>query len=312
MWKHFFTSFGRTWKFNPAMQLATFSVLVGTFCVITIFVSVHQNLNQLLTRWGEDVQMTVFLKEEVVQGEVSKVETFLKNITDIEHISYISKDEAARRFQKQMGAAAPDLLSDKDFGNPLPASFEVKLGAHMATAAAFETLVNLADKVSSLESVDEVSYGQGWVENYSSLVNQFGKSSWLLVIILLAGSLLVIGNSIRNSIFQRRDEIEVLELVGATARRIQGPFIFEGAVIGGLSALIALFICYVFFQWQVGIFDEDLKFLGLAGQLTYLQWSHFFGIPLLGTVFGGLGAYICVRKVSSGWSAAERLETWAE
>lgn len=291
------------------MQLATLAVLSGTFTVIVVFFLVYQNLSQILSHWGQSVQMTAYLTDDLSTQELTTLESQLQNLDSFSHINFISKDEALERFRTQMAGAMPEFLSDPDFGNPLPSSFEMKLKESLEGGqGSYELLVAVAKRVGQISGVDEVSYGQGWVENYASLVSSFGTASTVLILILLGGAFFVIGNSIRNSIHQRREEIEILELFGATSRMIKAPYIFEGAIMGLLSAMISLTICYLLFLWQTRLVEENLGFLGLAGLFSYLSWTYITWLLLLGALLGAAGSYICVARLSSGWSAAERIE----
>lgn len=302
-----FYSFLRSWKSNFQVQFTTFIVLVGTYSVIAIFALAYQNLNHILSQWGENVQMTAFLNDSATIETLNKTREYISGKNEVKNVDYISKEQAVSTFLNQMGSFAPDLISDKDFGNPLPASFEIKLENTLSRASAFKDLVALADYVKDLPGVDDVSYGQGWVENYSNLVQKFGQSSWGIIFILVCGSLLIVGNAIRNSVFAQRDEVEVMELVGATQSRIQLPFIVEGAFLGLASAVVAVFVSLFVYLWQSSVFNQDLSFLGLSGSLYFLSPLSIAMFILLGGGIGAFGAYLCVRKLSTGWAAAERL-----
>ncbi len=306
----FLEGYLRSWKNHSVIQGTTLVVLTGTFFVVTLFISIYQNLDQVLTQWGENVEMTAFLSDDIGLETLNEIGQKIRKSEFVRQVKYVSKDQAVETFLSQMGSFAPDLIEDKNFSNPLPASYEIELTENLGKASSFEKLVSLADFVKTLPGVDEVSYGQGWIENYSSLVSQFAKSSWAIVVILIAGSLLIVGNSIRSSIFTRRDEIEVMELVGATQNRIRTPFLLEGAMLGFSSALLAIFMCWIFILWQSKLIVSELAFLGLRGEIQVLSVSMFFLIPLLGAMVGAGGAYVCVRRISTGWAAAERLEQW--
>ena len=158
--------------------------------------------------------------------------------------------------------------------------------------------------ITKIFGVDDISYGQSWVENYAALVKSFSYSSLLLIAVLLAGSLFVVGNSIRNSISLRREEIEILELVGATRSMIMMPYIFEGAIMGFFASALSCGICYLIFVWQASIINSSLGFWGLGSQFGYLAADKVFLLLLLGIVFGAFGAFLCVRKLSNGWAAS--------
>lgn len=309
MFKVCWVSFLRSWKHNTTVQITTLSVLTGTFFVIGAFALLHENLDGVLTRWGHEIQMTVFLDDGIEPVALKQLETKIKQDEQVEKVEYVSKERAAKAFLAQMGTMAPQFLGDEKFGNPLPASLEVSMVSGLSKGSAFDDLVKLASALASEEGVEEISYGQGWVENYASVVQQFGRSSWFVILVLLAGSFLIVGNSIRNSVSQKRDEIEVLELVGATPFRIQAPFVFEGSLFGLMASVLAVGLVYVFFQGQVLISDTSLQFLGLSTKLQFLAPTSVFMILVFGFLSGALGSWLCVRQISTGWTAAHRQES---
>jgi cell division transport system permease protein len=298
----------RSWKHSATVQLTTLTVLSGTFFVISTFALIHENLDSVLTRWGQEVQMTVFLEDDIDLVNLEELKLKIQKHRAVDTVAYISKEDAAKEFLTQMGTMAPEFLADEKFGNPLPASLEVNLASGMSKGSAFDDLVKLASGLASEKGVEDISYGQGWIENYSSVVSQFGKSTWFVIVVLLAGSFLIVGNSIRNSIGQKREEIEVLELVGATPFRIQAPFVFEGSLFGLVAASFAIGLSYMVFQGQALISDSSLQFLGLSTELQFLSFSKSVTILVFGFLSGALGSWMCVRRISTGWSASDRQE----
>ena len=303
--RYLMQSFLRSWREHFGMQLATLSVLTGTFTVVSIFFFLHANMSRIVTSWGDKVQMAIFLKDEASADQVETVKAFLRDTGVFAEINFISKDQAAKKFLEQMGHQSPQLLNDPEFGNPLPASLEARFADGVSSSRRYEQMLNLAKRISGLGGVEDVSYGQGWVENYASLLKVFSSSSYVLIFVLLAGSLFVVGNAIRSALYQRRDEIEVLELVGATPYMIRAPYIFEGAVLGFIAAILSVLACFGFYQWQHQVATEHLGFWGLAAQVGFLGGAEILGILFLGAWFGAFGSFLCVRKIATGWAAAE-------
>ncbi|MEO0334808.1 MAG: ABC transporter permease [Pseudomonadota bacterium] len=308
MFKICWSSFLRSWRHNPTVQMTTLTVLSGTFFVMSAFALIHENLDSVLTRWGQEVQMTVFLDDDIDLANLEGLQSKIQGHDSVDKVTYVSKEDAARQFLNQMGTMAPEFLGDEKFGNPLPASLEVSLKAGLSKGSGIDRIVDLAGSLGSEKGVEDISYGQGWIENYASVVNQFGRSSWFVIFVLMAGSLLIVGNSIRNSVSQRREEIEVLELVGATATRIQAPFIFEGVLFGLIASVVATTLAYLVFQGQALVSDSSLQFLGLSTELQFLSISKVALILVFGATSGAVGSWLCVRSISTGWSAAHRQE----
>ncbi|MCB0384046.1 MAG: ABC transporter permease [Bdellovibrionales bacterium] len=297
--------FCRSWQQQTGMQLATLSVLAGTFVVITLFWLIHHNMDRVLVSWGESARLSVFLSDQAKEDEIKTTHQFLEGLGQFKKIDFLTKEEAAQKFDQQMGSYSPDFLSDPEFGNPLPASFEASLRDGIPTEKRYALLVDLARKIAGQPMVEDVYYGQGWVENYTAVVRSFQASSWLLVLVLLCGSLFVIGNSIRNAIAQRRDEIEILELVGATPEMIRLPYVVEGVLMGAIASLMSIGICYLLYAWQADMIRTELGFLNLSRAIGFIGWADGVGIVLMGALFGAAGAYLCVHRVCNGWAASQ-------
>lgn len=300
-------NFWRSWEQHTTLQITTLAVLTGTFVVITFSILIHHNLDQILSKWGSSMQMSVYLKENIDTDIQTKVIEHLQKELGFEDVSYVSKQAAAKAFAEKLKDVVPDLLQDKEFGNPLPASYEVQLPESYSDPEMITELVGNVAKIKSLEGVDDVLYGKGWVENYAILVSGFKWASWAGIFLLIGGTLLVIGNSIRSSIFQRQEEIAVLELFGATSRMIQIPFVFEGALLGLIATVISLGTCYFFYLGQESVLSGSLAFWGLNSTLSFLPIWKSGLVLFLGVLAGAMGSYFCVHRLNNGWAAADNM-----
>ncbi|MCB9025703.1 MAG: FtsX-like permease family protein [Bdellovibrionaceae bacterium] len=280
--------------------MTTVIVLSGTFSVIGISFLIHQNLTKVLTQWGNSISMSVFLDDEFNNSD--KLISKIKKSEGVASFEYVSKEKASQLFKDQVESYIPDLVFDSEFKNPLPASYEIKFDRNWSKEK-YNEVVRFAKELMDFKGVEEVSYGQNWVENYAAVVDKFNHSSGLLIFVLLTGSLFVVGNSIRNSISQRRDEIEILELIGSTKWSIRIPYIFEGFVLGFIASLISIIVTYLVFNWQLSVIESGVGIVGGQYHLSFLSFKTQFIIVLLGSIFGVVGAYFCVTKLSTGWTA---------
>lgn len=301
-------TFKRTWQHQTTMQLATLSVLIGSFTVLTVAALIHQNIKGFLNHWGDKVKVNVYLNEDISQTQMGMIDKFLKSSDVFESHKYLSKKDAAENFKKRISKYAPNLVADLESENPIPASFEVLVDGGIQSKHQFDLIVAVADQLKKMQGVEEVSYGQGWVENYAAVLKVFSITSILFVFVLLCGVLFVIGNSIRNSISQRRDEIELLELFGATRGAILWPYIFEGLVMGFISASTAVMFTYLAYAWQVDVVSGELTFWNVNANIEFLNIFRIISLIFIGTALGGLGSYLWARKISTGWAASEAVK----
>lgn len=302
-------SFKRSWVHHTGMQLATFSVLTATFTVVALVLSLSLNVNRLLASWGETVQLTAYLDEGLTAAQIPVIQAELEKLPSVESVTHVAREAATANFKTQMASYAPDLLTDADFANPFPASFRITLRGGVHSEKDFASLEKIAAAAGKVKGVEDVSYGQTWVKSYSTFVSALAASGGAMILILLAGGLFVVANSIRAGISARREEIEILELIGATASMIRRPYIVEGAAMGFVAAIVSLVVCFGIQAWQMSLLSKNLELARLANQITFFGPGYTVLFIAIGTFLGAFGAWATVRKINDGWSALQRQAT---
>jgi cell division transport system permease protein len=296
----------RSWRHHFPLQATTVLVLSLVLIVLSMILGVRENLNRLNSVWGDNLELTIYFKEGASAESVNNFIHKLNLESEFSQVKFVGKDEAAKRFVSRMGYLAPDFLKSADFENPLPASVELKLKENRSVKEKIGHLRTLAERFATNQVVDDVAYGQGWIENWAGFLTSIHMMSGAAVFLTMLLGFLVIGNSVRVSLSQRRDEIEIMELVGATTRWIRIPYIMEGAVLGLLASSIAGAAGYAIQSLLFTYLRRSLSFWSVLEELRPLSVNGFISLASVGTAFGAIGAYICVRHINNGWSAAER------
>jgi cell division transport system permease protein len=288
------------------MQIATLAVLTATFAVVLFMVTLTQNFKRVLAVWGENVQISVYLEDGLSESAIRNLKADFAARPEVESVEYVSKEKAADLFRDQMASYAPDLMSDSEFATPFPASINLKLKGDSANESNVAKLETIAQEILQRDGVEDVSYGQSWVRNYASFVKVIQNAGLAIGVILLLGSLFIIGNSIRALLSGRRDEIEILELIGATADFIRKPYVVEGAMLSTIAIVLALTLNGAIFSWQMSIMKKSLAFARIAQEFRYFTAAETLVIAVLAAALGAMGAYITVRSMNDGWSAARK------
>jgi cell division transport system permease protein len=296
----------KTSRRNWALQLSTLIVSTACFVVMGGALLFSQNLKHILTLWGEDIQMTVYLSPDLTQAQQTRIEQFLKNEPHVKDVSLVTQEKALNDFRSQLATYAPDLVKDDDLLKLIPSSYQLNLDSQLDSRQQIVTLQSIAAQAKTLEGVDEISYGQDWVEKYSVFVTVIQWVIEALALIIVCASVFVMSNVIRALVSSRREEIEVMELVGATAAMIRKPFLIQGAQMGFFASALSVFICFGFFKLVQSVFIHQLSFLQLSSQLRFLSLPGVVSFVLAGTAVGALGSYLCVRKINDGWAASQR------
>jgi cell division transport system permease protein len=292
----------RAWRYHFGLQLTTLFVISGTFTVVAFALSVGRNLDSILRHWGDSVELTVFLKDDLTEQDRAVAEKSIRDLKSIRDIKFVSKEQARTAFAARMANYAPTLLEDDEFTEAFPASFELKLNQDIQTLDYKATIAGIGQ----IAGVEEVSYGQGWIENYSAFVRVFSRVSWAIGFLLLFAALLMTGNSIRESVSQRSEEIAIMELIGASRQMIRTPFLFEGLFMGTVSATIAVVVTDIVLVKQIHLLLETPSLAGIATHIKVLGGLESLCFILAGGAAGLLGALFTLSYINDGWALSRR------
>ena len=261
-------------------------VLVGAFALLL------RNMEELLDQFGDDLRVTAYLESDVSGEALRALEDRVRAIPGVKDVEALSQDEALERFRASVGSGSA-LLDGLDV-NPLPASLEISLLDDRRSAEGMEAV---ASAIEGLAGVESLSSGRDWVEGYLRAVALVRGVGVGLGIILALATLLIVANTIRLGIYTRRDELEILSLVGASRPFVQTPFLLEGLVQGAAGGAIALGLLYALFRLVLPGFEFGLELLvGTA--------PRFFSLgEALSLVVGGagLGLFGSAAALSGGW-----------
>jgi len=252
------SSLGVLWR----TPFATFMTAAVIGIALALPAGLHvllQNVQKLSTGWEGTAQMSLFLKQDVSEKNIQELAKKLRKWDGVAEVRYISRNQALEEFRKLSGfGGALDSLNE----NPLPAVLVVRPTSEAAEPAQMELLLA---KVRELKPVDLAQLDMEWVRRLSGII-ELGKRGVLLLGGLLAlAILLVVGNTIRLTILNRRDEIVVTKLIGATNAFIRRPFLYTGFWYGLMGAVLAWIL--------VGLLLGLLS--GPVSRLSFLYNSQF-------------------------------------
>jgi cell division transport system permease protein len=272
--------------------LVSVGAITIAFLITGIFLLFTLNLSAVVDRWAEDFQVVVFLHDTITEEQQTLLRKRLDGEMAVREVTYVSKKDALAKFRRQAGGQE-NLLEGMNT-NPLPASFELRIHDKYQTAAA---LKQLAASLKRVEGVEDVLYGQEWVERLTGVIEVMKILGIVVGGVLGLASLFIVANTVRMAVYARAQEIEIMRLVGATRTTIQIPLILEGTVQGGLGAALALGLLYFLFQatlWQLGT-SASILFSGpeLARFLTPEYRMAMIGV---GVLVGGVGSLVAVRR----------------
>lgn len=268
--------------------MSTFSVTTTSVMLLMLgsFLVVIASLNVTLRALETKIDVIAYLKDSADPAAVQNLRDSLAKNADVGSVAYVSKDDALARMKKMLGDKA-QLLSQVQ-GNPLPASLEIQLKFASSAPA-------LAEELQREAVVEEVDYKRDVVDRLLAITSFLRLAGTVIVSGLSAISLFIIVNTTRIAMYARRQEIEVMKLVGATDWFVRWPFIFEGMFLGLLGSLVTAALVGLGYRPMLERISALLTFLPLAFDPQFLPrlLLLLFGAGIL---VGGLGSYISVRR----------------
>jgi cell division transport system permease protein len=214
--------------------LSTLTIALALF-VLGGFLVVTANLQRVGSEWSNAAELSVYLKDDLTPVQRREIDAVLAPGELVAAHEYVSKAEALARFKQTFGdlAAAVDGVG----GNPLPASLEVRLRPGPGVSAAVDVL---AGRLRTMAGVADVRYDRQWLARVLSAINVIRGIGIVLGSVLAIAAALTVANVVRLALYARRDELDIMNLVGAPQVYVRGPFVMEGVLQGGIGALVAL------------------------------------------------------------------------
>jgi cell division transport system permease protein len=260
------------------------SLFIGASFVLGLFAA-----RSLLTSWGAQASVTLYLDRQTTDAQARALAQRVLALSSDVDVAYVDRGLALKRLRADLGdlAGALDGLSQ----NPLPPSLEVTPRVTLPPAG----VRVLAAQLGQLPGVSEVDYGREWLDKLEALargLRLFGAGALLTV---LGAALLVVANTIRLAVYARRDEIEIMKLVGATDGYVRAPFLLEGALQGLIGAALALGAVLAVQRWLLPRAAQAFAFASgiSAPDLSLAQLAGVLGV---GAVVGLFGSWLAVAR----------------
>ena len=281
------------WRGRHSGLLSTATIALALF-VLGAFLLVTTNLDRLGAEWSRSAELSVYLTDDVTPTQRQAIEGALAPGDLIGSREYVSKVDALARFKQTFGdlASTIDGLGD----NPLPASIEVRLRPGAGLSASVDTV---SASVRGMPGVADVRYDRQWLNRLLAAVGVIRGVGVALAAVLTFAAALTVANVVRLGLYTRRDELEIMQLVGAPQAYIRGPFVMEGVLQGGLGALVALVLLGGLY------FALRARYLAPLASSLSLSSLHFLpvGLCLLvilgGMVVGCVGGLVAARLTES-------------
>lgn len=285
---------------NAWLAMAAMAIMVITLTIILFSVIANATFNNTVQQIEDKINISVYLKDSVTEKQKDAFIASLNRLENVEKVTYLSKDQALKVYMEQNKGNEQLLSAINETDNPLPATIQIK--PH--SLSKIDEIRSFVLKPESLALQSDTMSDSGnrreAIDNITKATQILGRVGVIAVALFALISVLIIFNTIRMTIFNRRDELQIMRLLGASTSFIRGPFVVETVIYGVLSAIISILIINALFvtasaslqATSFGLLDISYsqEFFGkyywelLASQLT------------LGILIGAVSSMIATRR----------------
>ncbi|HBA37536.1 MAG TPA: cell division protein FtsX [Firmicutes bacterium] len=275
---------------NLSLSIASISCIIITLIIVSVAIILSMNVNNFTKDIESDLTIVMFVKKEATDENIASLKTNIDSVPNIKDVQYKSKDDIKKEMQGENEAFNKIMSEWKDDVNPLQACYII-------TVENIDSIGETANTLKNLEFVDVVKYGEGTVEKVVSIFDVIQKVMVVAVIALIFVTAFLISNTIKITIYSRKNEIDIMRLVGTSNVVIKLPFLFEGLFLGFLGSIIPVLVTiygYVFLYDKMG----GVMFTSIISLIK--PYNFVFQVSLvlvaIGAVVGMYGSYKSVRK----------------
>lgn len=249
---------------------------------------ITSNVDRLVAEWSAAAEFSVYLRDDATSEQRGAVEALIDQSGVAAGREYVSKAQALGRFRRDFAELAS--LTSSFENNPFPASVEVRVRSDATTPA--ESLVA---RLATAPGVADVRYDREWLSRVAAALEAVRGIGFSLAAVMIVAAALTVATVVRLTLHARRDEVEIMQLVGSPYSFIRGPFVVEGMLQGGLGALLAVGVLWVGFAAAIAWWGSALGDLVPQGSLRFLPAHLCAWLVAGGTVVGCLGGLTATR-----------------
>ncbi|MEO5627898.1 MAG: permease-like cell division protein FtsX [Candidatus Saccharimonadales bacterium] len=285
---------------NAWLSAAAIAVMVITLTIVLFSVIARATFNNTITQINNKIDVSVYLKDEITDEQKNNLIKEVKQLRTVKSVEYVSKDDALKSYKQANQDNLDLLVAISQTDNPLPASLKIK---PVDPNKLDELRVFLEKSENKQLQSDQTSYSgdrKEAIDKISSATSFFQKGGLIGILIFTFISMLIIFNTIRMAIFNRRDELNIMRLLGASTWFIRGPFIVETMLYGFVAAILSVLICNGLFSLSSTTFEaSSLGLLDISYANKYFLDHYWFILTAqigIGIVIGAASSYLATRR----------------
>jgi cell division transport system permease protein len=276
---------------NRLVSFLTISTITLAVLIISLFLLIYVNMEGTVEQWSRKVVVTVYFDKEPLPQELAALKGRITALAGTDSVVYVPKEEALKRFRARL--KGQESLLEGVSSDVLPASLDISLKKESRSSDAVNLYVTRLKRV---PGIGEIQYGEEWVKKFLTFF-QFIRLLGLLIAIFLALAVMfIISNTIKLTILARKDELEILALVGATPLFIKAPFLIEGMLQGAVGSVIAMILLSGGYYTLLANSSNFLSFNPADAGLIFLPLPYVFTLIAGGIMIGFIGSFASLKK----------------
>lgn len=290
----------RTWSYfirqsltniiqHGAVHLIGLGTMLVSLLIFCTFLLLLVNLNVWIQGWKHSLNMIVYLKDGTDESLRDQIKRHIQSMPGAEIKRFTSREQALIDLKGALGSQSA--LLEGLSTNPLPASFEI---AFRVVDGQKASLKEIRKDIKGLKGVDEVQIDEDWIEQFGGILDIIRLVGFIIGGLLCLGVVFIVTNTIKLTLYSRREEIEIMKLVGATDRFVKTPFLLEGAIQGLLSGGLALLILFLGYFMLI---TKKVQFLSIGVfDVVFLPYGYALSVLLLSVGLGLIGSFLALGR----------------
>jgi cell division transport system permease protein len=279
------------WRARGSSLFAVVAIALALL-VLGGLLLVTSNVERLVAQWSTAAEFSVYLRDDATSEQRGALEGLIDESGVAAGRQYVSKAEALGRFRRDFAELASLTASFEQ--NPFPASVEVRVRPETYQDGRAEALVT---RLASAPGVADVRYDRDWLVRVTAGLDAVRGVGFALGLVMIVAAAFTVATVVRLALHQRRDEIEIMQLVGSPYSFIRGPFVVEGLLQGGVGALVALALLWLGFRAALGWWGGSLAPVVDTGSLHFLPLQLATWLVAGGMAVGALGGLAAARNI---------------
>lgn len=275
---------------NFSLSIASISCITITLILVAVAVLLSENVSKFTTDIEKDVTIVVYIEKNSVSSDVEALKTKISLLPNIDSITFLSKEDIRKDMAKESDGLGTILSEYDETNNPL-------LDEYLVKVKDTESIGVTANMIKELPNVSQVRYGEGMVEELVKVFDIVKKIMVIIVVGLIIVTAFLISNTIKITINNRKRQIEIMRLVGASNTYIKTPFFFEGIILGFIGSIIPVVLSsfgytYLYDKMNGILFTEVISLV----DPSKIMFKVILIVITIGVVVGAIGSSRAVRR----------------